>query len=609
MGGNSTIYDVKVRYAIDGDKASGGLKEIARHADKAGESLFSIKHAMEALAIKEVFHLGKEALIDFNSEIDQMKIGMTTVMQMNLHMPFEKANKEADKLFETFQALAKKSPLTTKDFMEMATAISPAIAMAGGGPDKLAKITSGALTAGLAYGQRPDIVAMDVQEMMMGNVTKRNRLGNELLGSIGMEHGEFNKKNASERATLVEKMFSQEGLQKAADRFGETFQGQISTLKDNLQISLGQVGRPLMESLTAEVKKWNDYLEKHPKLIKETISEISEVISSAFSFVKSVTSFLVDNRDILFTIGKTFLVFKGSQLAGNIFKKFGDGIGSLTDTIKSAANGIGGLFNGEGFSGLGSISGVFGLFSKAIPIVGGLISAFQILGVVMDNFSTHRQADLLAEERRRSVHEAVGDIPGLLARRTALEDTLKGKGIMGGMASNEEMKKRFSNELDTLNDKIFNPQRMGEAIKKLSDEAKEHGAGHRGFEDMTMGQFAQLSRFTPDMFDYRSQDESKKVTEEFMSVAKLFENMTTDMREQALKYAFPEQFGKPNMDAPKQEEPWKNLGPDKSNINVTIQKIEVASEDPDRFVFGLAKIGEQATKHPTQSQHTIPGGF
>src|SRR5260221_448321 len=191
MAGSETIYSVKVRYAVDGDKASAGLKDIARHADKTGESIFSIKHALEAVAIEKVFHAGKEALIDFNSEIDQMKIGMTTVMQMNLHMPFEKANKEADKLFETFQQLAKKSPLTTKDFMEMATAISPAIAMAGGGPEKLAKITQGALTAGLAYGQRSDIVAMDVQEMMMGNVTKRNRLGNELLGSIGMEHDVF----------------------------------------------------------------------------------------------------------------------------------------------------------------------------------------------------------------------------------------------------------------------------------------------------------------------------------------------------------------------------------------------------------------------------------
>jgi len=45
------------------------------------------------------------------------------------------------------------------------------------------------------------------------------------------------------------------------------------------------------------------------------------------------------------------------------------------------------------------------------------------------------------------------------------------------------------------------------------------------------------------------------------------------------------------------------------DVNINIQKVEVASSDPDRFIFGLVNMAEQVLKHPTQSQHTIAGGF
>lgn len=608
MSGNSTIYDVRVRYAIDGDRASGGLRDIARHADKASEGVFSLKHAMEALAIKEVFHLGKEALIDFNSEMDSLRIGLSTVMNMNLHMPIEKANKEADKLFDTFQALAKKSPLTTKDFADMANMIAPAIALAGGGPDKLAKITAGALTAGLAYGQRADIVGLDVTEMMMGNVTKRNRLGNQLLGSIGMEHGEFNKKSASERATLVEKMFSQEGLKKAADRFGETFKGQTSTLKDNLQIALGQVGMPLMQALTGEVKKWNAWIEKHPKLIAETISHIGDMIKDAFAFVQKAAGWLFDNRELFLTLGKTFLVFKGAQLGANVFKKFADGIGNLTENFKTAGTSIVGLFTGAGG---GGITGAFSSLTGVLTGVGGVIPALGLfvggLQIAFDVLNTHSEADKKAKDFHLEMHEAVGEFPALGSRKSFLESSLAGKNPMMGPLS-DEMKDRFSTELESVSGKFNDHQKLGEAIKSMGDANKK--AGGASFADLSMEGFRHLDRqINMNSFAMGDETGNKQFADDMHTISDRLNKMPMEELLDVLKYVNPDQFGKPDLAAPKAEEPWKNLGPDKSNINVTIQKIEVASEDPDRFVFGLAKIGEQATKHPTQSQHTIPGGF
>jgi hypothetical protein len=605
---NSTVYDVKVKYTLDSAGANSSLKGMATQADKTGESVFSLKHLVEGLALHEVFRLGKEALVDFNSEMQNLKIGLATVMNMNLHMPLEKANKEADKLFNTFQDLAKKSPLTTKDFAEMASAIAPAIAMAGGGPDKLAKITAGALTAGLAYGSRADITAMDVQEMMMGNVTKRNRLGNQLLGSIGMDHDEFNKKGSKERAELVEKMFDQQGLKDAAKRFGDTFKGQTSTLKDNLQIALGEVGKPLMEAMTAEVSKWNKWIEKHPKLIAETGAKLAEMIKGAFTFVRDAGGWLVDNKETLMTIGKMFLVFKGAQIGTSVFKSFADGIGKLGENAKTASMSLVSMFQG-GSS--GSITGAFGSLVGILKGAGGVIPALALLAgglsVLTTMLNTHAEADKRARAAKTSIHEAVGDFPGMLDRKKFLQDTLAGKGQYGALARNDsDMRDRYATELEGLNTKMFDSEKMGEALKKISDASEQNGGS--SFKDLTLEAMNHAERFMPNLYAHGEAADNKKVAEEMLSTLKLFEHLTIDQRREALKYAFPEQWGSPTSQKPAAPDAGWN-GVDKPNINVTIQHIEVASEDPDRFVFGLSKIAEQATKHKTQSSHTIPGGL
>ncbi|HEY6022206.1 MAG TPA: hypothetical protein VIY48_20765 [Candidatus Paceibacterota bacterium] len=608
MPGNETVYNVRVKYALDAAQANSSLKGMATQADKTGESVFSLKHLVEGLALHEVFKLGKEALVDFNNEMTNLKIGLATVMNMNLHMPLAKANKEADKLFNTFQDLAKKSPLTTKDFAEMATAISPAIAMAGGGPDKLAKITAGALTAGLAYGSRADITAMDVQEMMMGNVTKRNRLGNELLGSIGMDHEEFNKKDAKTRAQLVEKMFDQQGLKDAADRFGQTFKGQTSTLKDNLQIALGEVGKPLMEAMTAEVSKWNKWIEKHPKLIAETGERLAGMIKGAFEFVRDAGSWLVDNRETLFEIGKIFLVFKGAQIGTSVFKSFADGIGKLADGAKTASMTLVSMFQGGS---AGSITGAFGGLVGILKGAGGVIPALSLfvggLSLATTLLNTHSELDKKARAAKTSIHEAVGDFPGLMERRKFLEDTLAGKGTYGAaLKDSPEMRERYSTELEGVKSKMFDSEKMGEALKKISEASEQNGG--IGFKNLTLADMQHAERFMPNLYAHGEAASNNKVAEEMLSTLKLFENMTLDARREALKYAFPEQWGSPTTQKPATPDGgW--TGGEKPNINVTIQRIEVASEDPDRFVFGLAKVAEQAVKHKTQSSHTIAGGF
>jgi hypothetical protein len=604
MPGTSTVYDVKVKYTLD-DKASPGLKGVAANADKAHDSVFSLHNALKAMAIEKVFHLGKELLIDFNQEMDNLKISMTTVMQMNMHMPFEKASAAADKLFNTFQDMAKKSPLMTKDFMEMASAIAPAVSMAGGGVGKLTSMTQGALTAGLAFHVRPDQMQMDIQEMLAGNVRLTSRTARQLLASQGLDHKEFNNKSSKERAEITEKILTDPAVLKASERMAHTMAGEVSTMKDNIQIAFGEIGKPLMAEITAQFQKINVWIESHPKLIKEWVTSFSQGLQTGFQYIKSAAGWFVDHQELLMSLVKAFVMFKGAQIGVNVFKRFTEGVGNLAKGVEQGVGSIKGLFSGQGGVG-GAFSGLVGILSGA----GGVIPALGLfagaIGIVTELLNTHAEDDKKAKEAKMSLHEAVGDFPTLQGRKKDLQDALAGKGLYGQAAKQDDMRQRFTNEISDIDKKLFDPEKMGTALRKIGEESKAHGGS--SFENLSMADFQHAERLIPNLYEYGKDKDNEEKFTEIKSTLDLFNKQTEAARLEILKYAFPQQFGMPTPQEQKApDEGWG--GTTKPEVNVTIQHVEVASEDPDRFVFGLVQLADQAIKHKTQSQHVTPGGF
>lgn len=602
MSGTSTVYDIKVRYAMDGN-ASKGVKALANDTDKAAKNAMSLKGALAAIGGIALLKGAKSALIDFNSEIDQMKIGLTAVMQMQLKMPFEKAKDEAQKLFNVFQELAKKSPATTKDFMEMGNAIAPVVAMMGGGPDKIAKLAQGGVLASQAFGERADVVALDIKQMLSGTVSSKDRVAQQLIASKGMDSTKFNAKSGKERATLTESMLQDPALLKAADQMGESFAGQSSTLRDQLEMTLGQVGLPLMQALTSEFKKINTWIEKHPKLIKEWVTSFGNGIKDAFEFLKGVAGFFIDNKDLIFSLAKALLIFKGAQLAQNVFKRFTDGVGGLADTMKK---GLGGLGGGMGGFLEGGIGGVAKKFGNMIPVLGTVIGGLGLLGDVATTaaqaITGQREEEKKAKENLISLWEAVEDVPTMISQA---------KGLTAGIkkAPEGELKQRMTTELEGIEKKLYNPQKMGLALRKLNEESVKMGGkdlSKYSQQDLTT---AKLQHHLPNVFAGAGTD-TKKMDDLFATL-KLLEKQFGrghDIQMEILKHAFPDQFGMPTPEeAPKVTGDWSKG--DKPEVNVTIQRVEVASEDPDRFVFGLVQIADRALKHSTQSQHTTPGGF
>jgi hypothetical protein len=568
----STIYDISLRYQTE-DRASLGLRGIASQADKTAHSLRGIKTLLGTVAGGIAFATGKRMLIDYNSELEQMKLSMSTIGSMQMKMPFEEARAEADKLVKTFEQLAAKAPLaSTKDFAEMATDIAPAVAMAGGGFQKLKSMTAGAIAAAAATRTRADVAALDIQQMLGGTVALRDRMARQLLSSRGIDHLEFNKKSAFERASLTESLLNDPALKRMAAEAGGTFKGQISSLKDQIQIALGKVGLPLMKAMAVEAQKINAWIEKHPVDIQNTIAKLGEGLKAGFGAVKTGVSFLVDHKGTLLNLARAFLVFKGV--------KFGVG----------AMQGIAGVASRltASFASLGAAStGLAGGLTAAI----GPLTAFTAAAAAgIQMFADWRIDQITKSQDERARFGAFASDIVDLQTRVGPRVGPPTRSFLAG-ADRTLQSARHSGIL-TSTGKI-NEQALQRAVVASgvigADQFEKRLASARAvligaIDAEKSGAIAAFKSL-------------RIAAEQVAAIGRPFFKMADVLNE---IYA-----GK--MGAP--DEQWKGLAPERGDLNVTIQKIEIASEDPDRFVFGMVGAFEDAAKRPTQARAVITGGF
>lgn len=553
----STVYEVKLAY-VTNDRASAGLKAIASEADRTKFSLGGLKTILLGLGTGFAARAGYKMLVDYNSEIDQMKIGMSTVISMQMHKPFEQARKESDKLVNNLQQLAKKSPATTKDFVEMANALAPAVAMAGGGTKQLESMTAGAVTAGLATGVRPEMAALDIQQMLMGTVGMRDRMARQLLASKGVDHVAFNQMSAGKRFKMTQDLLNDPALKTAAEAFGKSFQGQLSTLKDQLQIALGKVGLPLMKALTAEFSKINTWIEKHPQELKAMITTLQHGVMNIFGYVKSVFSFIIKHKDTLMNIGKAFIVFKVAM--------FGK---SLVNGLESAAANM-----AKSSTSLASRMGMVATALAALA-AGAQFIADQILD---------------SQEKRQENREKVGGVFRDVA------------GVRGS---------KFGTETDALRaeNRLLHSARETGIINKKGGIDKKLLAAAVGSETGDIFGATTQRLYTQSLAALQNALEAEK--KGAITSFKILQMTAAEFNQQMIGLGqhlfgvgdqmfdmFMRPFGGGHVPTP-----------DKPKVNVTIQKIEVESPDPDRFVFGMVAAVEKIAKNPTQAQSALAGGF
>lgn len=336
----STTYRVETVYDVT-DRASKALGDIEHHAEgahHASQGLLGVLGGFGAvIAGSAGIGAAKHAFIDFNKEVQDAKISLATMLQGNYSSTWGQATEGANRLYTEFQRFSQMTPVTTSEMLEFGRGVAVATAQAGGSMKDIITITEQGVVAAKAMGHASSYASLELTEMLTGNVSKRMRFVQQLLGMAHMSEEEFKKLDAKGRLGLVEKVLNSDAMKNATGAFQTSFSGVLSTLEDKVQITLGRAGVPLFKAVTAEISHWSEWLEKNSVKVDHIVDAVGHGLVTGFTMAKNAVMWIVDHADILLSIGK---VWMGTKIAGALGGGIGGTISSLAAMGKTGGSAV-----------------------------------------------------------------------------------------------------------------------------------------------------------------------------------------------------------------------------------------------------------------------------
>ncbi len=589
----TTEYHVRLVYALD-DKASNALGALGARAGAAEKSVTSLADGFKTLAgilaAREIFGAGKTMLIDYNNQMQQLKISLGTVIQMDLGLSFDESRQKAGLLFNELQQFAKKTPLTTKEIGEFATNLSAAVLTAGGSVRDLANISEqGAIASQVLLGKGEGNMrysSIELTEAIMGSVRKNQRFNKLLLSSTldkhGLEFESFNKLGVNDRMDLIKEALSDPALKKGADEIEKSFAGVESTFRDTLEILAGSAGLPLFQAVTTEIKSWNDWLNKNEALVSEWGRTLGTALVDGFKMVKDAVSFIIDNKDTILLLGKFWL-------ASTAMNAFGSSFGGLSG---SGGKGLGGLASNLGVLASGNSWSVLGAHHSAMlkgaPSL-GQVAGGAMMGATIAQFVSNADK---ANTTLMAMEGAFATLPGPIGLVAA--GLLGFHAVLAKVADIIDKAHKEQVDLDSERQHlvdyitILNPtmkdfmglaahmREMGVMDKTIDPSGMMHGY-------INEGKFANWANGT-------------KLSEGEKNTLFLMAKDAASKWQSDSKYKLDPLAG-------------NRKTKDAAKVNVNIGKIEVASDDPDRFVIGMVRSFEKIVENPSGAHGAWSRGF
>lgn len=523
---DTTLYDVMVRYRI-GDEARvklGGIADAAAGAERSMGRLGSSMMTLGSLALGGAGLMGaKKAFIDFNSTIEQSKLTIASVDKMFSNRTFEQSTVVAEQFFDRYQVAAQKSTATTEEFLQMHSQLGPSLMRLGATQEQIFNTVKGSVIAAPTLGFRPEVAAMDIRSMLVGNVQQRDLFAKTLLDSIGVGVEQFNEKAKRDpryALQIVNKALTQEAIQDAASAMEGSFAGVASTLKDTLEILGGKVGKPLFSAITAELANVNKYMADNAGEIERMAKAFGGGMVEGFRTVGSFLQILAENKESLIAIAGLYAGFQGVSMASSAL---GGLQAALTGLSVSASLGGASMASAAG---------------AAMGVVGALAALYvgaQALAAFLDRWQSKeviKQGDL-----------------------GAVQSYIKGGRDNDAMAMYSYAKS--NGLLDAVGDVD---------LKKAASHF--HSLGYARSDILAQQAISLVnSRIAP---------------------------------------AYRMNMGSP-VEGPQAPEA-KRESKAPAKVDIKIERIEVASDDPDRFAFGLVGAARRAAQRPTESAFSLPQG-
>jgi hypothetical protein len=635
----TTTYHVNVTYGVR-DRASKGFRNIERSASRAAKSTSTLDSAMRRLMIAGGalvgFRTAKKWLVDYNSELESAKIAMSGLLQLNMGGEFATNQERANKLIRQFQDDAKASVATTKDFVEFAGMITGPLTRAGASMEQLRNLTKSGVVASRAMGIEAGMAALDIEQAVSGTLKSRDRFARAIIEPFLKSQGvtkdftetwnEFVRTSPAKAVEELTRALNQPAIAQMAKAQEKSWAGMTSTLEDNIQRALGKVGLPLMQAMAAEFEKLNKWFSTNPQRVNEIAKELAESLVSAFSVAKKVMAFVVDNRRLLMTIAKAYLVGKLAGGLGNVLMQpFAMLSGTLANTNTSFLGFERGLKGVVG--GLARAAGILGVVAVGASAIADYVGRRQESAIKRQTDTTYlaEHAQALAgmggrqQEKLREVTRATAGRRGLKHDPLAYEGVYQEKQLAAmrsgqftaGQKLLAEQTLRSARATGVIGGKpgaeTINVNRM---LERYSDSTRVAMRGAKSSEEMR--------RLVLSSYAGKASKETQWAIKavEGLEAAMVYDRIMRERQSDKFVEAWGAEFQKGmtvwgamlSMLVPagvgeqaKAKQPWKQ------QVNAKVEIKQIVSDDPDRFAFNLIGAMDKIATHGVQAKRQMKG--
>ncbi len=592
----TTTYSINVRYNLQ-DNTSKGAGKIDKGIRKTTRSTLGLTRALKGLAVTVAagfgFRAGKKWLIDYNAEMDAAKIKMATLTSLSLGGTWIENQKRANSLVRQFTKDAAVGVGTTQDYVELAGDITKPLLDAGASMKQLTELTKSGVTAAKTFGMAGDVAGRDIQQMLLGTVKSVDRLPRLLGVSAAAWNKMVREEGPTKTLAELEKVLNSKAMQDAAKAYGASWDGVTSTMEDNIQRTLGKVGLPLMKLLNAEVKKVNKFFDENPEKVQKFITDFSTALTDGFKVIKSVISFIVDNKDVLLSIAKAFIGFKiargiGGMLAGafDSMSKFGAGMGKAatgTATFSSRMTGAAnklqmfGTAVGVGIAAIKLAEGFLGRRQEKAQAKALTVSTIKL---VTDDLT---KKDILGMEKARKTGVFTDAKTSLKAKMTARSAVEEGF-ITAGKA------KMSQPQIDFLRSQTEGLEKTGVF---MIDEARNKELAK------LVEAIERAAESTDKVANTLFQAQGGMASGFLLGMSKSFDMMAQPSEE----FVGPTGAGTFTAGAGQKAKATRKNG----DVNVHINTIKVVADDPDRFAMRMVGVFRNANTRAVSSRFGYPG--
>lgn len=543
MGTVTTTYDVVTRYMTE-HHGGPALQQMTTQVQALERSASSAHSMFGKIGTVVAGYFGVQQanrnLLEYNSTMEQARLQMAGMMAQAGRGNFQGNLGVAATLMRQMRDDAAKTVGTTQDYVNMASMLVQPLTMAGASIENLRDMTRQTVVASRAMGIDAAVSARDVDQAIRGVYHSVDQFTGKLLTPLGYggEEGrrKFNAMTMQQRLAEVQRALGSKAIADMAAAQETSFEGVTSTTKSILQEMLGKVGLPLFEEIKKKLYEWNDWLQKNERKVDEIAKLVGGTILDGFRAIKDVTFFIAEH-------------WKSVALTWGALKAAG--------FLAQGAGMAGGVSGVAGVAGAaGQMAGA--TLSQKIAVGSIVASAILIGGIELSEWIKRRQDEGIKLEGatglglQRQVEAAMNNP----AKVAAMMNALTQSGLMSG---------------DSLNRAVFERAMSASDLRHRGEWANLLGVHRRG--------------------DSQWLDEQTDPTKLMEAMVRWVDRWKTP------PYNMMDDVSKPWRMPGGKDVPMPTV--EKPKVNVTIHKIEVASDDPDRFSFNFVESLRDVARNPT----------